>query len=154
MKKSKNDSTNEASLQNAFVLVVDDVQAVVEVLREGLSEYGQSVLTALSGEEALEIFKTNPVNLVICDLWLTGISGWNVGKEIMKICQKKKIAKPPFILLTAYDDKSREFTQIDESGVDGVALKPIEMEKLVELIHHVTEKNRGNGLSSWTKPTT
>lgn len=114
------------------VLVIDDMPAMVDMLRDGLEAFGHTAFTAQSGEEGLAFFRDNPVDLVICDLGLHGINGWDVGKAIKSYCLERKIPKPPFVILTGWSDQSGETEKIAESGVDRVIQKPIDMFRLLE----------------------
>ena len=58
--------------------------------------------------------------MVISDLGMPGMSGWDVGKAIRSICREKGIPKPPFILLTGWGGQELEKEKIAESGVDAV----------------------------------
>jgi PAS domain S-box-containing protein len=119
------------------ILVIDDMQLVLSMLREGLTEYGQTVFTALSGGEGLELFKHREVDLVICDLGMPELNGWQVGKTIRDICKEKGLPKTPFILLTGWAGQFDEEQKMIESGVDAIVEKPVDITKLVGIIRSV-----------------
>ncbi len=62
----------------ATVLVVDDEQEIVRVLRRSLSAHGYMVLVAKSGEEAIEVVSQQRPDLLLLDLLLPGMSGLEV----------------------------------------------------------------------------
>jgi PAS domain S-box-containing protein len=122
------------------ILVIDDMQLLLSMLKEGLTEYGQTVLTSLSGREGLELFKHQEVDLVICDLGMPELNGWQVGKAIKNICREKGVPKPPFILLTGWAGQFDEEQKMNESGVDAIVEKPVDIKKLVGIIRDVVSQ--------------
>ena len=122
------------------ILAIDDIQLLLGMLKEGLTEYGQTVFTASSGLEGLELFKHKEVDLVICDLGMPELNGWQVGKAIKKICKEKGVPKTPFILLTGWAGQFDEDQKMIESGVDAIVEKPIDIAKLVEIIRDVVNQ--------------
>jgi PAS domain S-box-containing protein len=117
------------------ILAIDDTEPVVSLLKDALGEYGQTVTTALSGVEGIEIFKNNPVDLVICDLAMPGMSGWRVAEAMQEICRERGIAKIPFLLLTGWGVQLEEQSKLAAVGVDGIIEKPIDIERLMITIH-------------------
>jgi len=122
------------------ILVVDDEPLIVQLVDRMLTRYGQTVLTALSGEEAIEIFAHNAVDLVICDLGMPGMDGWEVLRKLRVLCEVKGVPKQPYILLTGFSGQALEKEKITESGVDGVVDKPLNAAKLLEAVRKVVKK--------------
>ena len=125
------------------ILVVDDTEDVVSLLKDGLESYGQTVFAAHSGEEALEIYDESHVDLVICDLGMPGLTGWDVGRAVRKRCEEKGIPKTPFMLLTGWGGQIGERNRIAESGVDLILEKPLDINRLVEIIKEIRETDKG-----------
>ncbi len=125
------------------LLIVDDVEAVATVLGDGLSELGQTIFTASSGIEAIEIFKTTPVDLVLCDLGMPAMNGWQVASAIKSICAEKGMPKTPFVLITGWDREATEDSMAAQSGVDVIVQKPIDILELLEVISDVVRKSSG-----------
>jgi len=119
------------------VLVIDDMIPIVMLIEKMLTKHGQTVFSATGGADALDTFRNNRVDLVICDLGMPGMNGWEVGKAIRTICQEKGIPKTPFILLTGWGGQALEEGKILESGVDAVVEKPLDHKKLMEVITKV-----------------
>jgi len=126
--------------EHMTVLVIDDMEPLAMMLKESLTEYGHTVLTALSGQEGLELFEDNPPDLVICDLGMPEMNGWQVGKSIRAFCQESRAPRPPFILLTGWGAQAGEQSEMEESGVDVVVEKPVDISRLLEVIRLVVEK--------------
>jgi PAS domain S-box-containing protein len=133
----------KAPRKSMTILVVDDLEATVNLLGAGLGRLGHTVLGALSGQEALECFDEAHVDLVICDLAMPDMNGWEVGKAIIEICRNKAIAKPPFIILTGWADQAHDQRNISDSGVDAIVQKPVDIAKLIEVILRTPDVCRG-----------
>lgn len=128
------------------ILVIDSLQPVVSIIKDGLTGYGHKVLTALSGSHGLEIFDTHRVDVVISELGISDMSGWQVGKEITTRCRERGWNRPAVILLTGWLEPSPEEENIEEHGVSLIARKPIDISKLEntiwEVVHEAKAKKR------------
>lgn len=122
------------------ILVVDDLEPVVKMLENGLSQIGQRVHTALSGKEAIEVFRSRDIDFVICDLGMEEMNGWQVGKSIKKMAREKGVERPPFMLLTGWGGQLSDDPRMQECGVDGIIEKPVDINDLARIIreniHH------------------
>lgn len=117
------------------VLAVDDIRINLRVLVALLNQLGVSdVRTASSGAEALEKLAKRPAELVISDLWMPGMSGTELAREIRKLPDGGKLK---LFALTA-DNAATENN--DMSDFDGVLTKPITQEELSRLF--VTDSDR------------
>ncbi len=125
--------------QGLRILAADDMEAVLSMLEEGLIQHGHSVYRACSGEEALEIFARNEIDLVLCDLGMPGLTGWNVARAIKEECRRRGIPKPPFVLLTGWSGQDEDVHMMDEAGVDRVLVKPVDLSALGDLIADLCE---------------
>lgn len=125
------------------ILVIDDMEAVLAVLKAGLTRSGHVVVTASSGQQGLDIFKENPIDLVICDLGMPGLNGWEVGKRIRSVCEERHVPKTPFILLTGWGGQKTEAEKISESGVDAVVEKPINIRNTLGIIREIVQGRPG-----------
>jgi CheY-like chemotaxis protein len=122
------------------ILVIDDMATALDLLADGLREFDHTVHTALSGEQGIEMFNRIQVDLVICDLGMPGTSGWDVSKEVMKICQERRVRKTPFLLLTGWGDQVRETDKMNESGVNRIIAKPVGLQKLLEVVGSLVQE--------------
>lgn len=121
------------------ILVIDDMADVVRLVRDALERVGHKVSTALSGEEGLEIFKRDPVDLVICDLSMPGINGWQVGKAVRDVSRDRGIATR-FIMLTGREEQVQELDS-SEPGVHAVVQKPIDIPGILRVVRTVVNAN-------------
>ncbi len=124
------------------ILVVDDLDVLVDLLKEGLSELGHTVYCATSGKEALKIFEENIIDVVISDLGMPEMSGWDVCRAVKKINKSKDRGTIPFILLTGWGNQQLEDELIKETGVDAVAHKPVDLISLSKIISEVTGSSK------------
>ena len=83
------------------------------------------------------MFRDQPVDVVICDLGMPGMTGWDVGKRIEEICRDRGIPKTPFVLLTGWGEEIKDSLGMHESGVDKIVAKPFEIPKLLQLLREV-----------------
>lgn len=110
------------------VLVVEDEENIQNFIRLGLKANGFSVLCAADGNEALSVaMKENP-HIVILDVMLPQMNGFEVCKEI------KKHTKASVIMLTARDGIEDKITGLD-AGADDYMVKPFDFRELVARIH-------------------
>ena len=78
------------------ILVVDDDLNICELLKLYLENEGYAVFTANDGQEAVDKFKNKTPDLVLLDIMLPKMDGWQVCREI------RKVSSAPIIMLTAF----------------------------------------------------
>ena len=104
------------------ILVVDDEQGVRDMLREAVGVFGYDVATADCGAEALERFLRESYDLVLTDLMMPGMSGWELSAQL-------RAADPglPIVILTGFGANLEE-----EARRRGIVLmhKPVRLERL------------------------
>lgn len=122
------------------MLIVDDMLPVLSMLETGLTDFGQIVYTASSGKEAVDVFKTVPVDLVICDLGMEGMNGLQVSEAVRDICRDRSAVKTPFILLTGWGGQIGDDQKLQRAGVDKLVSKPVTIVKLLECAREAVNK--------------
>jgi CheY-like chemotaxis protein len=80
-----NSALEDIAAKPALILCIDDDDIVLRVRKLLLGSEGYNVLTAISGEDGLELFKQNPINLVIADHFLSGKTGAEVAREMKEL---------------------------------------------------------------------
>lgn len=105
------------------VLVVEDEPEVLDVTRAMLQHAGHTVVSAVSGSEALALVEREAVDLVVTDLGMPGMTGLALAAEL------KRRRRLPVILLTGWADEIGEGSRAE---VDVVIAKPITRERLLE----------------------
>ncbi|NLK86084.1 MAG: response regulator transcription factor [Clostridiaceae bacterium] len=115
------------------VLVVDDDINICELVRLYLEKDGYEVLTVYNGRAGLDTFGESAPHIVILDIMLPGIDGWQVCREI------RKISNIPIIMLTA---KGETFDKVLglELGADDYMVKPFEPKELVARVKAVLRR--------------
>jgi PAS domain S-box-containing protein len=110
------------SVEPLRVLAVEDEPEVLDVIRAMLTASGHTVLSAASGREAIQLFEREPVDLVITDLGMPGMTGLALATEL-------KARRPvPVVLLTGWAD---ELEQGHTGGIDVLLAKPVTRERLL-----------------------
>ena len=119
------------------ILVVDDEQNICELLTLYLVKEGYNVETAADGEEALSVFQSFGPDLILLDIMLPKLDGWQVCREV------RKTSDVPIILLSA---KGETFDKVLglELGADDYVTKPFESKELMARIKTVLRRANGN----------
>lgn len=110
------------------ILVIEDEQRVAELLQSGLEENGYQVSLAMDGIQGMSLFLTNKFDLVLSDIILPKMSGFDLCKEI-----RKNNEVIPILMLTALgstDDKLEGF----DAGADDYLTKPFDFRELLARI--------------------
>jgi len=114
--------------REARILVIDDEEHVRGVLMRGLSQVNHQVMTAKNGEEGLQLFREKKFDIVLTDLGMPNVSGWEVCKAI-----KRMSPKTPVGMITGWGMEIDE-TKKEESGVDFVISKPFDFSRILNLV--------------------
>ena len=109
------------------ILVVDDEEDILELVRFNLSKEGYQVICAATGEKAVEIARSGLPDLVVLDLMLPGMDGLEVAKFLKNDPETQNI---PIIMLTAKGEESDVVTGL-ELGADDYITKPFSPRILV-----------------------
>lgn len=108
------------------ILVVDDEDNILELLRFNLENSGYKVLTAQNGIDALKIAKAETPDLILLDLMLPGMDGYDVCKEIRR---DNNISNTPIIMITAKGEELDKILGL-ELGADDYITKPFSVREL------------------------
>lgn len=117
----------------ATILVVDDEVNNRNVMVAQLASEGYELLTAASGEEALELIDRRLPDLILLDVMMPGISGFDVA-EILK--SEERTAGVPIIMLTALGDSDSRLTALN-NGAEEFLTKPVARAELQARIHNL-----------------
>ena len=115
------------------ILLVDDDPNIRQLVNLYLQKEGFEVMMADRGDEALKMFKASPPNLMLLDIMLPGMDGWQVCREV------RKISNIPIIMLTAKDETFDKVLGL-ELGADDYVAKPFDMKELVARIKAVSRR--------------
>lgn len=127
----------------ADILVVEDERCIVRLLKETLQIEGYEVVTVLRGEDAVQYTLRETPHLVLLDIQLPGIDGYEVVRQLRSHPKSMHI---PIVVLSAYDgcaDKVRAF----EVGVDDYVTKPFDTDELLARVRTQLRRVQQNFLS-------
>ena len=124
-------------MNNKKVLIVDDEEHIVELLKFNLETEGYEVTTANNGIDAVKLARLEHPDLVLLDLMLPGMDGYDVCKAIKS---NKEISNTPIIMLTA---KGEEFDKVLglELGADDYMTKPFSIRELQARVKAVLRRS-------------
>ena len=128
-------------MNNGKILIVDDDTNICELLRLYIEKEGFSTVLAHDGEQALQQFSKEQPNLVLLDIMLPKLDGWQVCREI------RKTSETPIIMLTA---KGETFDKILglELGADDYVSKPFDTKEVIARIKAVLRRSHEKDKSS------
>lgn len=116
-----------------MILVADDEKSIRDIISYQLKKEQYDVLTAENGQEALDLIKRNPVDLLILDLMLPVINGY----EIIRTAPKNL----PIIVISAKDDETSKIVAL-EMGAGDYIPKPFSKIELLARIHACLRKQK------------
>jgi CheY-like chemotaxis protein len=112
------------------ILYIDDEEEALSAMKIGLEERGYEVTTAVSGEDALGTLKKETPDVIITDLRMTPMNGFELFQMVKKI---PKFKATPFFFLTAVDDfLAQKYGQT--LGVDAYITKPVDLDSIDTMI--------------------
>ena len=120
----------------AKILVVDDDLNICELLKLYLENDGYTVFTANDGQAAVETFKNKTPDLILLDIMLPKMDGWQVCREV------RKTSSVPIIMLTA---KGETFDKVLglELGADDYVVKPFDAKEVMARVKAVLRRTKG-----------
>lgn len=123
-------------VNNPLILLIEDEQALRENIVEIIRHYGFRVISASSGEDGLSLASQHTPDIIICDIMLPGMDGFDVFNRIKQL---PKSQAPAFIFLTAKSTRSDTRAGMD-MGADDYLTKPFTKEELINSINARIEK--------------
>ncbi len=121
------------SSEKASILVIDDEPEIRNSLKEILSLEGHHVTVARNGKEGLSAFKTSEFDMVLTDLGMPGMSGWQLAREIKALSPRTPVA-----IITGWGLEP-DPQQMKETGVDLFIAKPFRINDIRKLVTHGME---------------
>lgn len=121
-------------MSNNKVLIVDDDNNIVDLIRMYMEKEGFTAVTANNGVKAVELFKSEAPSIVILDVMMPEMDGWQVCREI------RRVSNIPIIMLTA---KGETFDKVLglELGADDYMVKPFETKELIARVKAVLRRS-------------
>ncbi|MDP3878880.1 MAG: response regulator [Dehalococcoidales bacterium] len=118
---------------NKRVLVVDDEPGIVNILRIKLRISGYDVVTTTSGAEAIELVRADKFDVMLLDVLMPGVSGFDVLEKV------RSFSRVPIIVFTAKPDIMQFAIKL---GADNTIAKPFDPEEVVKKIEMVLDNAR------------
>ena len=117
------------------VLLVDDDQKLLELLSAYFLKNGFAVLEATNGPDALELAQREAPDLIVLDLMLPGLDGWEVCRRL------RKTSDVPILMLTARDEEADRLIGL-ELGADDYVTKPFSPREVVARAKAILRRSR------------
>ena len=119
------------------IMVVDDDPNIARLIKLLLEKEGYDVTVEYRGDDAVAAFQKNPPGMVLLDIMLPGMDGWQVCRSI------RQTSKIPIIMLTAKDETFDKVLGL-ELGADDYVTKPFENKELIARIKAVFRRYDGS----------
>ncbi|PTQ85294.1 response regulator transcription factor [Nitrosomonas ureae] len=123
-------------MHNTLILIIEDEKSLRENISEIIRHYGYRVISAPSGEDGVKAALEFIPNIIICDIMLPGIDGFDV---LTRLKQSSQLLSTAFIFLTAKSTRSDTRTGMN-MGADDYLTKPFTKEELINSIKARIEK--------------
>jgi two-component system KDP operon response regulator KdpE len=117
------------------ILVVDDDKTLIRLMREALSKADYDVITASNGIDALQELYSKQPDLIILDVMMPRMDGWETAQRI------RQVSQVPIIMLTAKDEESDKLKGF-AAGVDDYVTKPFSFAEIVARVGAVLGRAR------------
>ena len=124
----------EDRYKSLSILFVEDEKNIVELMKNAIGDLFGKFFVAYDGKEALEVFAKNHIDVVVSDIMMPIMDGFEMSKKI-----KENSASTPIIILSAFSEKERLLGAID-IGVDKYLIKPIDPDELLDSICILAKK--------------
>ncbi|MDA0529235.1 efflux system response regulator transcription factor AdeR [Acinetobacter baumannii] len=121
--------------QDKVILVVEDDYDIGDIIENYLKREGMSVIRAMNGKQAIELHASQPIDLILLDIKLPELNGWEV---LNKIRQK---AQTPVIMLTALDQDIDKVMAL-RIGADDFVVKPFNPNEVIARVQAVLRRTQ------------
>lgn len=117
------------------ILVIDDDPAMTDLLKLLLEPASSAIYTANSGPDGIHLAKAERPDVIILDLMMPDMNGWQVSKSI------REFSKAPILILSALDSPGLVAAALD-AGADDYLIKPVPSNVLVAHINNLVRRTR------------
>ena len=117
------------------ILVIDDDEGMTEILALLLNPAWSDILTANSGKDGIELAQKMSPDVIILDLMMPGMNGWQVTKEI------RAFSEVPILILSAIDSPGLVADALD-AGADDYVTKPVSSGTLIARINKILRRTK------------
>ncbi len=136
-------STKDSAADSLRLLLIDDAESVLKMLRKGLEILGQEVVAVNEPEQGLRIFSEMRFDAVVCDLGMPSLNGMQVAAAIAETARSRGSSPPLFILLTGWGKHAISNLRAGGGDIDCILEKPVDVRSLLETIRRLLAHRRG-----------
>ena len=124
--------------KDSQILYIEDERPVIELVRAGLKLAGYEMTSAMSGEEGLEMMRTNKPDLLLLDLMMPDTNGWEVYRQMK---QDEHLMDVPVIVVTSKIPDEANYIIVDDlPPVDDYITKPFDMWRLIRAVEQIINR--------------
>ena len=134
------EETGVVAGHSANILVIEDEEVILDMMKVVLESRGHNVFVTQDSSVGIKMYENNVYDIVLCDLAMPKLNGWQVARFIKESDAVRKKSKTPVVLITGYE-LDTEAIDYRSEGVDYVLNKPIEFAKL----HKIIDNYSGTG---------
>jgi two-component system phosphate regulon response regulator PhoB len=124
---------------NKKILAVDDEIDVLLIVKTALRSAGFDVETATNGNDALTLAKADPPDLIILDVMMPGMTGFDVMRELKRI---ENTCMIPIIMLTGVSERSK-IQEALSNGTTYYMIKPFDLDQMLEKVRNALDGIEG-----------
>ncbi len=118
---------------SANILIIEDEDVILDMMKILLESRGHIVSVTPDSRVGIEMYESNRYDIVLCDLAMPNLNGWQVAKFIKEYDALNKRTKTPVVLITGYE-LDADNIDYKKEGVDFILNKPIEYDMLYKII--------------------
>ncbi len=118
---------------NTKILIIDDDTAITELMSMLLSAHGFDAMTTNSGAEGIRLVREKNPNIVILDLMMPEVDGWQVCRAV------RQFSNVPILILSAINDP-RMVASVLDAGADDFLVKPVPSSVLIAHIRKMVRR--------------
>ena len=141
------DKEDADSTQTANILVIEDEEVILEMMKVLLESRGHNVSVSNDANVGMKMYEDNMYDIVLCDLAMPKINGWMVARFIKEYDAVRKKTKTPVVMITGYE-LDTENIDYKKEGVDFILNKPIVFNKLHKIIGDYSRTRRSQRVSA------
>ncbi|KHE91668.1 MAG: response regulator [Candidatus Scalindua rubra] len=135
IESSGDEETGIITSHNADILIIEDEDVILDMMKILLESRGHNVFVSQDSSVGIEMYENNQYDIVLCDLAMPKLNGWQVAKFIKEYDTVRKRTKTPVVLITGYE-LDADNIDYKKEGVDFILNKPIVFDALYKIINN------------------
>ena len=130
-----NEDTGVVESHSANILIIEDEDVILDMMKILLESRGHNVFVSMDSSIGIEMYENNEYDIVLCDLAMPKLNGWQGARFIKEYDSVRKKTKTPVVLITGYE-LDADNIDYKKEGVDFILNKPIEFDALYKIINN------------------